>query len=168
MNRRDLLKTIPALAAASQLPAQSSTNKARLRPGLVAYSYRGQLEAKKLSYEDLIRMTADFGLEGLDTTVYWFPEPPSNPYLAGLRRTAHKNGVQLYSIAVRVRLCQPTPELQAAEVAKAKLWVDVAEKLGAGHIRVFGGTVPKGVDEPQAIAWAVETMKRACEYSGSK
>lgn len=168
MNRRDLLKTLPALAAASQVSAQTAGgNKGRLRPGLVAYSFRGQLESKKMSYEDLIRMTADLGLEGLDTTVYWFPDT-SDSYLAQLRRTAHRNGVSLYSVAVRVRLCQPTKELQAAEVETAKKWVDVAQKLGAGHVRVFGGTVPKGVSEDQAISWAVEVMKPACAYAGTK
>jgi len=167
MNRRALLQSIPFLAAASQLSAQTATAKGRLRPGLVAYSFRDQLQAKKLSYEDLIRMVADLGLEGLDTTVYWFPDT-SPSYLAGLRRTAHRNGVSLYSAAVRVRLCQPTPELQAAEVENAKKWVDVAERLGASHVRVFGGTVPKGVSEDQAINWAVEVMKPACAYAGSK
>lgn len=171
MNRRDILKSIPALAAAAQLGAQTASvtrvGMGRLRPGLVAYSYRGQLESKKMSYEDLIRITADLGFEGLDTTVYWFPDT-SDSYLAGLRRTAHRNGISLYSVAVRVRLCQPTKELQDAEVETAKKWVDVAQKLGAGHVRVFGGTVPKGVSEAQAISWAVEVMKPACAYAGTK
>ena len=113
-------------------------------------------------------MVADFGLEGLDTTVYWFPPDVSNQYLASLRRTAYKNGVSLYSVAARVRLSQPTAELQQAEVASAKKWVDVAERLGASHVRVFGGAIAKGATESQAIAWAVEVLKQAAEYSGSK
>jgi sugar phosphate isomerase/epimerase len=139
----------------------------RLRPGLVAYSYRLQLAAKTLTYEDAIRMASDFGFEGLDTTVYWFPDTSAS-YLAGLRRTAYKNGISLYSIATRVRLAQPTAELRQAEVAAAKGWVDVAERLGASHVRVFGGTVPKDATEDQAIGWAAETLKRAAEYSAGK
>ena len=166
MNRRDLLKTLPTLAVASQLPAQSAY-KGRLRPGLVAYTYRDLLAAKKMTYEDVIRTAADLGFEGLDTTVYWFPDT-SNTYLATLRRTAYKNGISLYSIATRVRLSQPTPELQTAEVDAAKKWVDVAEKLGATHVRVFGGAIPKGASEAKAIDWAVEVFKRAAEYAGSK
>src|SRR6266700_4701345 len=118
MKRRDLIKGAPALVAAAQLSTQLKAQPkftGRLRPGLVAYTYRYQLEAKKLSYEDVIRMVADFGLEGLDTTVYWFPDT-TNQYLASLRRTAYKNGISLYSVATRVRLCQPTEELQLAEV----------------------------------------------------
>lgn len=166
MNRRDLLKTVPALAAASQLPGQSET-KSHLRAGLVAYSFRQQLEAKKMTYESLIRYVSELGLDGLDTTVYWFPDT-SDQYLATLRHTAYKHGISLYSVSVRVRLAQPTPELRAAQVEEAKKWVDVAEKVGASHVRVFGGAIPKGATEEQAISWAVETVKQAADYSSKK
>lgn len=166
MNRRELFKTVPALAAASQLSAQSEP-KSHLRAGLVAYSFRKQFEAKTMTYEKLIRYVSELGLDGMDTTAYWFPDT-SDQTLASLRRTAYKQGVSLYSIAVRVRLCQPTPELQRAEVENAKKWVDVAMKLGATHVRVFGGSVPKGATEAQAIGWAVEVLKRSAEYAGSQ
>jgi L-ribulose-5-phosphate 3-epimerase len=166
MNRRQLLQSLAAMGAASQLNGQAQP-KCRLRPGLVAYSYRKQLAAKTMSYEALIRLTSELGLDGLDTTVYWFPDT-SDQYLATLRRTAYKNAVNLYSIAVRIRLAQPTPELQLAEFESLKKWVDVAEKLGATHIRVFGGAIPKGATESQAIGWAVEVLKRCAEYSGGK
>jgi L-ribulose-5-phosphate 3-epimerase len=166
MNRRQLLQSLIAAGAATQLYAQAKA-KSRLRPGLVAYSYRKELAAKTMNYEGLIRHVSELGLDGLDTTVYWFPDT-SDQYLAMLRRTAYKNAVNLYSIAVRVRLAQPTPELRLAEFESLKKWVDVAERLGATHIRVFGGAIPKGATEDQAIAWAVEVLKRGAEYSGSK
>ena len=167
MNRRELLKSIPAWGLACEAYGQNA-GKGRLRPGLVAYTYRNELQARKLTYEDVIRMAADFGVEGLDTTVYWFPADITNEYLASLRRTAYRNGITLYSAAVRVRLAQPTAELRDAEVASAKKWVDVAERLGASHMRVFGGAIPKGATEEQAIGYAVEVLKRAAEYSASK
>ena len=166
MNRRQLIQSFAALSAATQLNAQAQP-KSRLRPGLVAYSYRKQLAAKTLTYEALIRMVSEWGLDGLDTTVYWFPDT-SDQYLATLRRTAYKNAVNLYSIAVRIRLAQATPELQAAEFESLKKWVDVAEKVGASHIRVFGGAIPKGATEAQAIAWAVELLKKCADYSGKR
>jgi sugar phosphate isomerase/epimerase len=170
MNRRELLKTIPALAAGAQLQGQTGqaeSKKCRLHTGLVAYSFRKQMEARTLTYPALVRYVSDLGLDGLDTTVYWFPDT-SDKFLASLRREAYKNAVSLYSIAVRVQLCQPTPELQRKEVEEAKKWVDVAEKLGASHIRVFGGEVPKNANQAQAIGWAVEVLKRSADYAGSK
>jgi L-ribulose-5-phosphate 3-epimerase len=166
MNRRQLLTTIAALPAVSQLPAQSEP-KFHLRAGLVAYSYRKQFESKSLNYVDLIEKIADWGLDGLDCTVYWFPDT-SNEYLASLRKAAFKNGVQLYNAGVRVRLAQPTLELQTAEFENLKKWVDVADRIGAGHMRVFGGAIPKGATEQQAIGWAVEVLKRGADYAGSK
>jgi sugar phosphate isomerase/epimerase len=166
MNRRELFQLFPALAAAAQLRGQPQT-KCHLHAGLVAYSFRKQFDAKTMTYEALIRYVADLGLDGLDTTAYWFPDT-SDQFLTSLRRTAYKNAVQLYSVAARVRLCQPTPDLQRAEVENAKKWIDVAEKLGAGHLRVFGGSIPKGATEAQAIPWAVEVLKRSAEYGGTK
>jgi sugar phosphate isomerase/epimerase len=166
MNRRQLLTAIAAAPAATQLHAQPAP-KYHLRSGLVAYSYRKELAAKSMSYEDLIRKIADWGLDGLDCTVYWFPDN-SAEYLSSIRKTAFKCGVQIYNAGVRVRLSQPTPELQLAEFENIKKWVDVTDRLGGSHMRVFGGTVPKGATEQQAIAWAAEVLKRGAEYAGSK
>src|SRR5882724_4019500 len=166
MYRRHLLTTLAAVGAGSQLSAQTAQTF-HLRAGLVAYSYRKELAAKTLTYEDLIRRIADWGLDGLDCTVYWFPDT-SAEYLASLRKVAFKNGVQIYNAGVRVQLAQPTPELQRAEFETIRKWVDVADRLGASHVRVFGGNVPKGSTEQQAIAWAAEVLKRGADYSGSK
>jgi sugar phosphate isomerase/epimerase len=172
MNRRHALTTLASLPAASILraqsgPAPSSAKVSHLKAGLVAYSYRAALMAKTMTYEDLIHMISDWGLAGMDTTAYWFPDT-SDKYLAGLRKTAFKCGIQLYNCGVRVQLSQPTKELQDAQVESIKKWVDVADRIGASHVRVFGGPIPKGATEDQAIAWAVEVMKRGAEYAGMK
>src|SRR2546427_211823 len=136
MNRRQLLTTLAAVPAATQLRAQPAT-KFRFRAGLVAYSYRKELAAKSLTYEGLIARIADWGLDGIDCTVYWFPDN-SPSYLASLRKTAFKHGVAIYNAGVRVRLAQPTEELRRAEFENIQKWVDVTERLGASHMRVFG------------------------------
>ena len=166
MNRRSVIQTLAALPIAAQVRAAAESGY-HLRPGLVAYSYRKQLAAKSLKYDDLIHMAADWGLDGLDCTVYWFPDT-SDQFLASLKKTAFKNGIQIYNCGVRVQLSQPTAELQQKQVDEIKKWVDVAERLGAGQIRVFGGPIPKGASEEQAIAWAVETIKRGAEYAGTR
>ena len=166
MNRRQLLATLASAPAVAQLDAQPLP-KYRFRSGLVAYSYRKDLAAKTMTYDDLIRRIADWGIDGLDCTVYWFPDT-SAEYLASLRKTAFKNGVQIYNAGVRVQLAQPTPDLQRAELENIKKWVDVADRIGASHVRVFGGNVPKGASEQQAIAWAAEVLKLGAEYAGSK
>jgi L-ribulose-5-phosphate 3-epimerase len=166
MNRRQLLRAAAMLPAAAQLRADTAP-RFHLHTGCVAYSYRKALAAKTMTYEDLIHQLADWGIDGLDCTVYWFPDN-SSEYLAKLRRAAFRSGVQIYNAGVRVSLCQPTAEKQAAEHENIKKWVDVADRLGASHMRVFGGAVPKGATEEQAIGWAVEVLKRGAEYAGSR
>jgi L-ribulose-5-phosphate 3-epimerase len=195
MRRRELLKALPALAAltqAAEVHGQTAqpAYKGRLRPGVVAMSFRNRLETGKLTYEDAVREIADLGLEGMDMTSYWVPplldfkpgipsqqisemvrQTPANPtsqWLASLRTTAYKNGIPIYSIGSPVKMAQPTPELRQKEIAFAKKWVDIAERLGAGHVRVFGGGIAKGATEAEAVDWAVEVFKPALDYAGSK
>jgi len=170
MNRRRMLKSMPALAACA-VPVSATgaalERKARLRPAICAYSYRDALKDKRMTYEDLVRLAAELDMDGIDMTVYWFPST-SDDFLLPVKRLAYKLGVEIYSIAIRTEMTQSTPELQSKEVAEVKKWVDVAERLGAGHIRVFGGRVAKGATEQQAAGWAAEVLKRAAEYSSSK
>ena len=56
-------------------------------------------------------------------------------------------------------------EKQLADVRK---WVDVAERLGASHIRIFSGNKPQTATMEQAIAAAAETFKRAADISGAR
>ena len=169
MKRRSLLHLITTAAAAAAAPgaAPASARKPRLRTAICAYSYRKELESGKLKYEDLVRLAVDFDVDGLDLTVYWF-QGTSDDFLLPLRALAYRNGVEIYSISVRTNMCRPTPEQRDQEVAEVRKWVDVAAKLGAGHIRVFGGNVPKGETEDRAAEWVIDVLRRAAPIAGSK
>ena len=172
MNRRDLMKSLPMLAAfgsASGVFAADTLSKAtaRLRTAICAYSFREALKKKSMTYDDLVRLAVKLDVDGLDLTVYWFPNT-SDEFLLPLRRLAYKNGVEIYSISIRSDMCRPTEDLREREVAWLERWVEVAARLGAGHIRVFGGDVPKGSTEDQAAEWVINILKRAADYSGRK
>lgn len=174
MNRRNFLAAAGAAVAAVAVPtgaapgpAQPAPPKARFRTGLVAYSYRQALQAKTLTYEDLVRIAVETGTDGIDMTVYWLPST-TDDYLLPLRRLAYRNRVEIYSIGTRVRLAQPSAELRDKELLELRKWVDVAQKLGATHVRVFGGPKPDGVTLDQAIGLAAETLKRGAEYAGAR
>ncbi len=169
MNRRHFLQAsaaAPALFAAQSSP-DKLPKKARLKPALCAYSFRKELESKSLTYEDLIRSCVDWDVDGLDMTVYWVPG--TDPaWLANLRRLAYRCGIEIYSIAIRTELTRADPSARDAEVENIRKWVDVADRLGAGHIRVFGGTVPKTATEEQAVPWVVECLKHGADIAGSR
>jgi sugar phosphate isomerase/epimerase len=165
ITRRSLLASLPALGLPSG--AAPGPARARLRTAICAYSFRRELKAGTMSYQDLVRLAVDCEVDGLDLTVYWFPST-SPDFLLPLRLAAYKNGVEIYSISIRTDMCRPTAELRAKEVEEIQRWVDVAALLGAGHIRVFGGNVPRGESEERAAGWVAEILRRAAEYSSSK
>ena len=168
MLRRNLLQVAAAGAMANLAPAQtSSPSKSRLRTALCAYSFRKDLESKRMSYDDVIRLAVDLDVDGVDMTVYWLPDT-SDATLLPLRRLAYKNAVEIYSISVRTEMTKPAGAERDKEIAGLRKWVDVAEKLGAGHIRVFGGKVPAGTSEDQAAQWVADILKVGSEYAGSK
>src|SRR5437879_2692752 len=168
MNRRDCFRTLSAAAMALPGVAAAGDSKGRrFRSAICAYSFRDQLKAGSMTYADLIRMAADLGADGVDLTAYWLPDT-SDQTLFPLKKLAYKSAVSIYTIGIGARMAQPTPELQAAEVETVRKWIDVAQRLGAGHVRVFGGALPKGATEDQAVVWAVETLKRCAEEAGKK
>jgi sugar phosphate isomerase/epimerase len=169
MRRRDLLATVSAapLLSFAQSGGGSEKKKARLRTAICAYSYREQLQSKKLTYEDLVRLAVDSDVDGLDLTVYWFPSTEDS-FLIPLRTLAYRNAVEIYSISVRTDMCKPPGAEREKQAAELRKWVDVANKLGAGHIRVFGGAVPKTSNEQEAAGWVTEMLKEAAPYAGSK
>lgn len=120
-----------------------------------------------MSYEDVIRLAADLDVDGVDMTVYWLPDT-SDATLLPLRRAAYKNAVEIYSISVRTDMCKPAGPERDKELSELRKWVDCAHTLGAGHIRVFGGTVPKTSTVEQASEWVTEVLKAGSEYAASK
>jgi L-ribulose-5-phosphate 3-epimerase len=120
-----------------------------------------------MTYEDLIRTAVETGTDGIDMTVYWLPST-SDDYLLSLRRLAYTNRVEIYSIGTRVRLAQPTAELREQQLGELRKWLDVAQRVGATHVRVFGGSKPQGATLEQAIEFAVETFKRGAELAGAR
>ena len=105
MNRRSFLMTAGAAAAAfadaRRLHGQAPRGKARFRTGLVAYSYRQALQAKTMTYEDLIRIAVETGTDGIDLTVYWLPGT-SDADLLPLRRLAYRNRVEIYLSLIHI------------------------------------------------------------------
>src|SRR5881296_2013755 len=171
MNRRSFLTAAGAAVVAAAVPDARARlappAKARFRTGLVAYSYRQALQAKTMTYEDLIRIAVETDTDGIDMTVYWMPGT-SDDYVLPLRRLAYKNRVEIYSLGTRVRLAQPTADLREAQIVELRKWMDVAQRIGATHIRVFGGSKPEGATLEQAIGFAAETLKRGAEYAGAR
>ena len=185
IQRREFLRTAGLTAASLSLGPtalrgqppeliQNSPGHPRLFSGCCAYSYRKYLEHGPMTMEEFIVSAVELEIDGVDVTTYYLKSTdPSylvaNPsYLYGLRRLAFRHGVLFSGAAIGTNMCQPDPAKRAAELDKIKKWLDASELLGASHLRVFGGEVPKGASDEQGIGWVVETMKPACDYAATK
>ncbi len=174
--RRDFMKAASVVALGSldwsnglstlsaEVPVAS---RPRLLVGCCAYSYRKYLEPGRMTMEDFIGKAVESGFQGVDITTYWL-KSTEPAYLAGLRRLAYRNAMPFSGAAIGTNMCQPDSTKRHDELEKIKKWVEATELLGASHLRVFGGEVPKGASEEQGIQWVVETMKPACDYAATK
>ncbi len=164
LNRRQFVSAAPLLPVAlSASPPKLSGTGPRLKTAICAYSFRKALADRTLTYLDLVDMAVEHGVDGLDSTVYWFPEDDLTSFLNAFRRKAYLAAVDLPSIAIRSDLCQKDPYDQQREVAWLRHWIDVSYRLGSSHIRVFGGHVPDGSTESDAATWVAEILKRTAD-----
>ena len=179
--RRDFLQSAGASAFAGAglvLPSRASAatrgnspgevkSMSRMFPGCCAYSYRKFLKSGQMTMQDFIREMDKIGSVGADMTVYWFKSTDPD-YLDDLRHLAFENGVPFSGAACGSSMVQASAEKRHQVLADIKKWIDVTDRLGASHLRVFGGELPHRTSVKQGTDWVIETMKSACDYAGKK
>jgi sugar phosphate isomerase/epimerase len=176
IERRAFLKSaalagagLSALGAETARAEKAETNGKlpRMFVGCCAYSYREALMKGQMTMEDFIRKAVELRLDAVDMTVYYLKSTDA-AYLENLRHVACENAVPFSGAACGATMVQADAAKRAEVLDQIKQWVDVTDRLGASHLRVFAGKLPTGVEKQQAIDWVVETMKAACDYSGAR
>ncbi len=171
MNRRHFVTCSMAagagaalLSGAGAFAAEPVARKgpSRLRLSCCAYSLRKYLsgEQKTMSLEDFIGSGAEWGLDGVELTSYYFGAQTPE-YCHALRRACFLAGLDVSATAVGNSFAVPPGDGRAKQVGIIRQWVDLAVEMGAPCIRVFGGAVPKDTTAEQATAWAIETLREA-------
>ena len=135
--------------------------------GCCAYSYREALTHGKMTLEDFILKAVELKIDAIDMTVYYLKSTDPG-YLENLRYLAYKNAVAFSGAACGSSFVQADPAKREDVLKQVKSWVDVADRLGASHLRVFAGKLPEGATMQQATDWTVEGMKAACDYAAPK
>ena len=174
--RRGFLKAAGLAAAGSLIsdirvgarPAEGATRpQPRLLTGCCAYSYGEYLEAGKMTMEQFILKAVELEVVGVDMTAYWL-KSKEPAYLHSLRRLAHKHGILFSGAACGTEMCESNATKRAGLVTEIEQWIDVADLLGASHLRVFGGELPPGATLAQGRDWVVEVLKPASDYAAKK
>ncbi len=188
LTRRIFLKSTAALPLAAALPtlpaftpsASAATPIARtggpkLKLSLNAFSFNPQLQnhlagkTDSLSLLELLDFCAEHDFEAIDPTGYYFPGYPNVPtdsYLNDFKRRAHHLGLDISGTGIRNDFAQPDPAARAADVARAKAWIEAAAKMGAPVLRVFAGAIPKGYENrwSEAASWMIDCLRECAEH----
>jgi sugar phosphate isomerase/epimerase len=182
VERRHFLKTAGAVLLAGGTRASFSqasvrggetslgdqaAKTARIFSGCCAYTYRHAFQDGSLTLETFIQRAVEWKLDGVDMTVYYMKGTDPG-YIENLRYLGYKNGVAFSGVACGSSMVQADAAKRAEVLNDIKKWVDVTQRIGAPHLRVFAGKQPAGSTMPQCVSWAVETMKAACDYSGKR
>ncbi len=154
-------------SAAQMVSTEFASHEPRLLPGCCAYSFNTYLSKKKMTYPKFFDRLVEMGSLGADMTVYWF-QSTDPAYLDELRHLAFRKGIPFSGAACGASMVQASAAKRREVLAEIKKWVDVTDQLGASHLRIFGGPLPKGATVKEGTDWVVETMKPACDYAGKK
>ena len=161
-----LMGLMPEAHAMEPIPRRGT----HIKLSLAAYSFRDYLtgKTKSMSLDDFVDLAAQYDLDAVEPTSYYFPEPVTPEYLHQLRRRAFMLGLGVSGTAVGNTFTHPPGPERDKEIAHVKKWVDHAVEMSAPVIRIFAGTVQKGTTEAQARKWCVETIEQSCEYAGQR
>ena len=142
----------------------------RLRLSVAAYSFRDQFLKGQppLTWEKFIDLCVDWGVEGAELTSYYFPKDVTEARLVEVKRHAHLRGVSISGTSVGNTFTNPPGEARDKEIAGVKQWIDRAAVLGAPHIRVFAGAIPKGGTLEAAKKTCIEQLEECADYAGKR
>jgi len=143
---------------------------AHMKLSLAAYSFRQYLagKTKSMTLDDFVDLCAEYELDAVEPTSYYFPEPVTPEYCHQLRRRAFMLGLGISGTAVGNTFTHPPGPQLDKEIAHVKKWVDHAVEMSAPVIRIFAGTLQKDTTEAQAQKWCIEAIDQCCKYAGQR
>jgi sugar phosphate isomerase/epimerase len=191
VTRRDFLKLSAAAGFAAALPLGARAGsgpfgragRPKLKLSLAAYSFRENFPmmrgkpnpkvpaGRATDMFQFIDYCAAQGCAGAELTSYFFAEE-TDAYMIQLRRHAFLRGVEVSGTAIGNNFSLPKGPKLDAEIAATKKWIDRALLMGAPHIRVFAGNIPKDAPKDFNRAAAdkvvIESLAECCDYAGKK
>lgn len=183
MNRRHFLSTSLSFAAASSLRAITPINRqgrGAMQLGVAAYSFREYFQWSRGKEQkvpqnrqpwtilDFIDWCSDHQVPGAEVTSYFFPPDVDKAFLLEVRRHAYLRGVQLAGTAVGNNFALPKGDKLDEQIADVKKWIDYSAIMGAPHIRVFAGPVPKDIGIEEAVANCTAAYQECLDYAAEK
>lgn len=178
VNRRSFLRSgcvaglgLTAGHTAGAMAPIAHTGGSRLKLSIAAYSFRKELKAdppQMTLVDGFVDFAAQQGLDAIEPTSYYFPEPVTPEYLLELKRRAFLQGLDISGTAIGNVYTHPKGPARDSEIQKTKTWIDHAALLGAPCIRVFAGKIQEGCTLELARQYTIECLEEACAYAATK
>ncbi|HIE18878.1 TPA: sugar phosphate isomerase/epimerase [Candidatus Bathyarchaeota archaeon] len=135
-----------------------------IKIGCAAYSYREYLNNGRMKYEDFIEEAYQIGLDGVELTLYWLPSKEAS-YFRKLKRLSLFRGLPISCAGISTNFCNPDVSERKKAIEAVKEGLKIAHELGAPCLRIFGGYVPEGYADAEAIKWIIESLNSCIEYA---
>ncbi len=139
-----------------------------MRLSLAAYSFRQVLNLQQkpppMNLEGFIDLAADWPLDAIELTAYYFPET-STRYLAGLKGRCTRLGLDISGTAVGNNFCTTNASRLKEQIDHVKRWIEHTSRLGGKTIRIFAGTVERGDTVDNARRRAIDAIQEVCRHA---
>ena len=183
-SRRSILKSAALLPfAAAGLPLGNAiaaietthlSNGSHLKTSINAYCFDPLLKenlkdpSTGMSLFDVLSYCAEQNVDAIDPTGYYFPgypEVPRDKFLNEFKRRAFELGLDISGTGIKNDFASPNAAARAADVERAKQWIEAAARLGAPVLRVFAGPVPpKPHSWDDGAKWMADALHQCVEH----
>jgi sugar phosphate isomerase/epimerase len=126
----------------------------------IPVSYFRKLIDGEMSILDWIREAVEFGLDGIDVSILFFPDRDAKR-LNALRERMHHVGLKLAILNTYSDLTHPDAVRRAGEIEQLKRDIEMASLLGAENVRVVSGQAHPETGIECGIQWALEGFLQA-------
>lgn len=143
---------------------------------MIRISFCTYLIGKDWNLEKLAKVAKEAGYDGVEPrtdmgmkhrlSVGFRDEPrTSAENIQKARKLFEDAGVSFASIATGVQFSSQNPQVRKRNIEEAKEYIELADKLGAKVVRLFGGRVPPGVRRADAVDYIAECLNEVGRFA---
>jgi len=129
-----------------------------MKIGITQYSYHRTMADGAMDYEGFINKAAELGFETVDIVGYWWKDEMAES--AKCQDWCKAAGVHLAAYAIGDNLAVRDEAEHDEQCAQIRHGIEIASRMDAPMVRVFGGHLAEGMDDDEAFELVVKGFKK--------